>query len=111
MSLAIDLVGSRIKLLSGFVIKISCNICKGKISTFMVLERERKERLYEDNHFHPRSPLLLLESHRLRCGKRSQMGVWQFLFDAKMGYSQIDFLSAISEALGEVYRPQTLTES
>lgn len=28
----------RIKLWSSFVIKILCNICKGKISTFVVLE-------------------------------------------------------------------------
>lgn len=31
----------RIKLLSSFVIKILCNICKGKISTFMVLEGKK----------------------------------------------------------------------
>lgn len=30
-----------IKLLSSFVIKILCNICKGKISTFVVLEGEK----------------------------------------------------------------------
>lgn len=31
----------RIKLLSSFVIKILCNICKGKISTFVVLEEKK----------------------------------------------------------------------
>lgn len=30
-----------IKLLSSFVIKILCNICKGKISTFVVLEGKK----------------------------------------------------------------------
>lgn len=33
----------RIKLLSSFVIKILCNICKGKISTFVVLKGKEKE--------------------------------------------------------------------
>lgn len=31
----------RIKLLSSFVIKILCNICKGKISTFVVVEGKK----------------------------------------------------------------------
>lgn len=36
-------VDGRIRSLSSFVVKILCHICKGKISTFVVLEEKKKQ--------------------------------------------------------------------
>lgn len=41
-------MAGRIELLNSFVIRILCNICKGKISTFAVLGEKRP---HGDDHF------------------------------------------------------------
>lgn len=60
----------RIKLLSSFVIKILCSICKGKISTFVVFRGGKKD-LVEmiislDSHCH-----CFRELYYLKCGRLS----------------------------------------
>lgn len=76
-----------IKLLSSFVIKILCNICKGKISTFVVLEGKKARLLFP---WFPVTLPLLEGVVSFKRGRILQVEGWQLLFEAEMVMSRTD---------------------
>lgn len=76
-----------IKLLSSFVIKILCNICKGKISTFVVLEGKKARLSFP---WFPVTLPLLEGVVSFKRGRIFQVEGWQVLFKAEMVMSGTD---------------------